>query len=346
MTTTITTQFNPGFTPTSSIPEVSIRTDRAQVSVTLTLIDTGEECLRVRLVPYAGMAVIADLRAVVEAAMIRAEKTASRFKLTADEAEVCFDAIYCTVAMPADVDISRGFLATGRVRVVYPSSMVSLTAPPVDGDDDELTLCAVGTTINGETATAYKEGPCPAGSRWEQSVADICAEFPSLARVSMFTVKRGGGEAVFYVSRCPFFLEFRFLNVFGVPEYLSVPCEVKRSSEVSRDTVTVGGKSRQYGLRSERKFEVTAGGVAPWMLGALEQLMGSRCVELRTAVGLLPIVITEQTLESSNDDETLPEVKFTFRFAEIRPVMMPDEVGALMPPGARSFSSTFTPQFS
>ena len=58
------------------------------------------------------------------------------------------------------------------------------------------------------------------------------------------------------------------------------------------------------------------------------------------------IIVTDHTIETDNSDESLPSIKFTFRFVGNRPVITESDMGALMPSSTHIFSQEFTAEFA
>ena len=106
------------------------------------------------------------------------------------------------------------------------------------------------------------------------------------------------------------------------------------------------GRVRQYNQSIERAYEMHTGPLTDEQVRELEQLIGSRSIQLCTSGYDYDVIITDHTVEVDNDDENLSTVKFSFRFIGERPTIIDSDMGALMPSRTHIFSQEFTAEFA
>lgn len=168
----------------------------------------------------------------------------------------------------------------------------------------------------------------------------------TLEKVAYFSISQGPMQKLFYLVDHPFFLTFGFRNMFNAYEYLDVVGVVTRKTKFDRDAAVCSGRVKQYNRSAERTYEVQTGPLTAEQVREVEQLIASRDVQLCTSADDYGVIITDHTIEVDNDDESMASVKFTFRFAGVRPMLIADDMGALMPSRCHIFSHEFTAEFA
>lgn len=69
-------------------------------------------------------------------------------------------------------------------------------------------------------------------------------------------------------------------------------------------------------------------------------------MELCTSADDYEIIVTDHTCEVDNNDESLPSMKFTFRFVGDRPKFFDSDMDVFVPSGSKVFSDQFTAEFA
>lgn len=128
---------------------------------------------------------------------------------------------------------------------------------------------------------------------------------------------------------------FRFRNSFNAIDSVCLPCRVTVKTDVERSTAIINGESRIYNQSAAKTYEVEADPLTSAEAEAIDQLLTSRHIEHEGQ----QILITDQTCEISNAPDKLNSIKFTWRYANNRPV-----VGMTTSPNI--FSDAFSPKFS
>ncbi len=114
-------------------------------------------------------------------------------------------------------------------------------------------------------------------------------------------------------------------------EHLSLPRTTTVKVKTDRSLATLGKTSQFYDITTSKEYEVESGPLTSDECAQVEQMLtapsvripfGDNCSKYDSDFeALRPILITDYTCELSDSDEKLNKVKFTWRFADNRPVM-------------------------
>ena len=145
-----------------------------------------------------------------------------------------------------------------------------------------------------------------------------------------FTVYCGQRSISFFVdlvlNDCNTFI---FRNCFNVWDTAVLPVVTKAKTDVDRSTAIINGESRFYNQSTTKIYEVKAGPLTSDEAEWIDQLCSSYDVfriepnEVDSSDPLIitPVLITDCTCEVQDGDEKLNTVKFTWRYADNRPIV-------------------------
>lgn len=340
---------------TSALYSMQASTDKLKVSVEIVRDPDGyDDCFfSTTMYPYRGIVEISDIGSLIAERLRAVGRSWDMMEIRVDEATAEFTAVYCDYDLDDDFDFSNCFLTAAGISIVHPNSAVSLTH--WNNGTNQYVIKIVGLDSDGNTAAVNRLITCsPTATNLTFAVNYIIATATdgsgdtggSLASVAYFVVSYASMRKIFYIVRHPFFLTFGFRNMFNAYEFLDLVGIVRRQTKYDRTSVISYGKIKQYNQTVEQTFEVQTAALTDDQLRAVEQLVGSRAVQLCAASCDYDIIITDHTLEADNDNESLSSVKFTFRFVGEHPVILRDDMGALMPSRTHIFSQQFTTEFA
>lgn len=341
MATTIDTVFN-DLVLTSDLDLIEVSTDAGSVLVQVfIMVKTGETVhpqpvLYTTLYPFSGKVELKDLGSLLEARMRSLGISNANVVLQIGGVNKTLNVLYCEYEMPDDFDPQTCFLTTSPVRRVHENSSVPLSF--LSDGTVPLTIKIVGHKADGSLASLEKTvNTEPSGYSWLY-VADIIqyatvTATQPLAEVSYFGVYHGQKSYVFFIVRHPFYLRFKFRNIFNALEYIDIPCTFTSKTSVDRDIAICSGNYTQYNQQPNRTFEVQSGSLPSREALIIDQLFNSR--EVYIVVGAeekeYKIVINDHTCEVTNDNESLVDIKFTWQFSSARPRLSDTSLSAFMP---------------
>ncbi len=120
-----------------------------------------------------------------------------------------------------------------------------------------------------------------------------------------------------------------FRNCFNVWDFVALPAITTAKTDVERTIATVNGVSQFYNQTATKTYEVNVGPLTSDEAEWIDQLFTSYevfriepnpCDEYDPLL-MAPILITDSTCETQDGDTELNYVKFTWRFADNRPII-------------------------
>lgn len=303
---------------------------------------------------FDGVVELSDVGTILDHQMRKENLSFATFKIFFDDTSTEFTAIHCSYRLAPGFDPARCFLTPTKTQIVHRHSAVSLTHLYNYSYDYPIKIVGLGP----DGAVAMIEHtvtmtPVEYSGTLSFSVDDLLTAATTspenagkLEKVSYFAVNYSGAQKIFYILDHPFYLTFRFRNMFNAIEYIDVVGTVTRRTKADSDSAICRGILKQYNRTAEQTFEVQTCGLTDDQVRELEQMVLSHSVLLCAGATDYDIIIGEHTLETDNDDESLPTVKFTFRFTGPRPVLTSSDMGALMPSSGHIFTQQFTAEFS
>lgn len=331
-------------------------TDKNKVLVEIVRDPDGEidDFFSTTLYSHNGVVELSDIGSLIEERFRAKNVIWNMMEIRFDGVPAEFTALYCEYDLSPDFDCTQCFLCAAGASVVHRNSAISLSH--WSNGSNEYRVQVVGLDADGNTAsiehtfTRNRSSDSVSFSvneilRFALNQSDI-ETGDALASVSYFAISYGSMQKIFYLVEHPFFLTFGFKNMFNAYEYLDVVGTVSRKTKVERDMAVCSGRVRQYNQSIERTYEMQTGPLTDEQVRELEQLIGSRNIQLCTSGYDYAVIITDHTVEVDNDDENLSTVKFSFRFIGERPTIIDSDMGALMPSRTHIFSQEFTAEFA
>ncbi|WP_303023029.1 hypothetical protein [Duncaniella muris] len=341
---------------TSAIGPIKASTDKSKVLVEIVRDPEGEIDLffSTTLYPYDNIVELNDIGSLIEDRLRAVNRIWDMIEIRIDGATAEFTALYCEYLLAPDFRHDTCFLCSAATSIVHRNSAISLAH--WDNGSKEYQVKVVGLDEKGKTvalsAVFYRTLESNHVSFSVNDILDFALNRSSIetgdviSSVSYFAISHGAIQKVFYLMDHPFFLTFCFRNIFNAIEYVDIAGLATRITKVNRDTAYVAGRMQQYDQTIERSFEMHTGPLTADQVKEIEQLVGSRTIYLCASDRDYRVMITDHTLEYDNDDESLPSAKFTFCFADKRPVLTSGDIGALLPSGNHIFTHEFTAEFS
>lgn len=128
-----------------------------------------------------------------------------------------------------------------------------------------------------------------------------------------------------------------FLNSFKCWEYIYCTGTHTKSSDYTRSTAQISGKTRNFKIQEKRSFKAQTGVLNRAMAAWADDLFRSDEVYLYTGGKMgKDIIITESKSEIKNDDDDLPSFEFTWQYAQKLHNILESELARI-----RVFDSTF-----
>ncbi len=341
---------------TSNLYSVKARTDKTKVLVEIVRDPDGEidKFFSTTLYPHNGVVELSDIGSLIEERFRSKSRLWDMMEIRIDGAVAEFMALYCEYSLDPEFDYTQCFLCAAGASIVHRNSAISLAH--WSNGSNEYRVQIVGIDIEGNTVAVEKTFTRNVYSNHVSfSVNDIIrfalnqTDYEvgvDLEKVAYFSISQGSMQKLFYVVDHPFFLTFGFRNMFNAYEYIDVVGVVTRKTKFERDTAVCSGRAKQYNQSVERTYEMQTGPLTDEQIREVEQLIGSRNIQLCASGFDYDIIITDHSIEVDNDDESLSSIKFTFRFVGERPMLIADDMGALMPSRTHIFSHEFTAEFA
>jgi len=357
MATEILTSINGGaYVLTSRLDTICARTDKTKVQVRVIREPDSEidEFFSTTLYSFNGIVELSGLGKLIEERFRALNRTLDMISVVVDGVSLDFTAIYCTHNLNSNFNFRSCFWTTAATAIVHRSSMVSLSH--FDTGSTSYNVKVVGINSDGSVGMVEKEfHRNPDYDYLFFSVDDIIRyglnqttdeTGGNLVKISYFAVTYGEIQKIFYVVDDPYFLTFRFKNLFNCLEFVDVVGKVKRKTAIDRDTAVCSGRSLHYNQVVNLTYEVETGPLTRDQALTLEDLFSSHEVRLMTTPDEYDILIADHTCDIDNDDDSLITMKFTFRFVGDRPVLLNEDMAALAPIRSNIFSQEFTAEFA
>lgn len=138
------------------------------------------------------------------------------------------------------------------------------------------------------------------------------------ANLSGYRIQFQGGSIQFYIDRTRYaeLWNFRFKNVYDMPETLTVTGGLKLSGNNESDTAVLYGVQRKFGVKVTDEYTANSGVILLQSDYKLwHNLLNAREAEILVGEEWLPIVITKQKFEREFRRSALKAVEFSFTLA-------------------------------
>lgn len=342
-----------GILLSSAVGEISVAVDGDFVDVTLTA-SGGSVILSERYYAYGDYVTFYDLGSLIEAEMRKSGQSTADFTLrvfsdTVDNnADSCvLHILYCdrfTVCTDIPAFLKENFLTTLSMRRVAPDTTLSLFIYAEKGESIDYSIAHTFRKKDSEAlyhhsycADVGKNADSSGVIQLNISLSSIIADAASFAAVRpgditllRFTVSCGQRSISCFVDYSLDDREtFYFRNCFNVWDWATLPVATTAKTDVDRSVAIINGKSRFYNQSTAKTFEVQTGPLTSDEAEWIDQLFSSYDVfriepdatnDVDPLV-LAQILITDCTCEVQDGDDKLNTVKFTWRYADNRPIV-------------------------
>lgn len=254
--------------------------------------------------------------------------------------------LYCDYVADG-FDPDNSFLTTLPTQRVYAGSKVFVT---LVGDASQTTIS--GLMVHDEDVARYErfEAECDDETIPGEALAvpfdDWADRYTSYGpdddvRLISAVISNGNrSKTVYFLPGKPD-IRLVFKNCFNALESVELKGLLTDKTTVNQEIALVGGRRVAYDRRTEKVYEFVSEGLLDAEARSIDQLLNSHSAWVMVNGKAEPVIITDHSCEISNDDETIPSVKFSWAFADRRPHINPDALAAsLRKPGI------FSPQFS
>ena len=341
----------------SMLSSVMAMTEETKIFVSLTSAGENDTFFSTYLYAYNGVVVLEDVGALIEEYFRRRHKVSDLITLTFGNQSVDVNVMYCEYSLPDDFNPQSAFLVAASAQQVFHESVVAIAVADTsmdseftirvaghDSDDDIITVISkkMSAVFNQEKTAYFNVYDI---IEWALAPADGDDDHTQLRDVICFSLEFAGIQKTCFLASSSAYLTFSFRNIFNVKEYIDVAGVMTRKTEVSRDTAICAGNARQYDRAVSRSYEVQSAPVPAEQIAIWEQFVASNELTLILGGKEYEAIISEHTCEPSTDDENLCVVKFSWRFAHVRPRLFDSSMDGVMPQRRSVFNDSFSAEY-
>lgn len=365
----------PGIILSSSIGEIEVRTDDTYIDVSLT--DTGgTKILAERYYACNGTVKLYDLSSLIEARMRDTGDTIADFRLSVytdtpgNNADTrTLHILYCDrYCLCNDIPqfLRENFLTSHSMRRVSPDTgthhALSLFLYAEKGESLEYTVHhrflrkgndnpVSHSFFMDSDRTAKSSGLYQIELPLETIIADAASFMTTpLDEITplSFTLHCGQRSVSAFIDPALDSSQtFFYLNCFNLWESITFPLTTTAKTDTERSTAIINGKSEFYDRNVTKTYETQTGPLTSDEADCIDRLLTSYSVmrlehnrfDEADPYILAPVLITESTCEISDSDDKTNTVKFTWRFADNRPILrLPASPGIFTEPYNLIFS--------
>lgn len=331
---------------TSQIGNISAQTDSSKETVALLNAKTGRVLFATTLYAFDGNVTMYDISSLIEADLRNAGVSFRNYILQIGSDSIKINPVYCDCVAP-EVDVHNRFLTTMHSQRVYADSWYELNTIP--NEDDVSLLClfketdgSVGSYIIPSENKAFSSG-CTRGS-FAMVQAALNNELGRDVSLIAVTFRNGPRSKTYYILPGSPDVRFYFRNCFNAFEYMDLRGVIKEKTDVSRELAVCAGRASQYDRKINQTFEFQSEGLTEQESRSISQIVSSHEVYIADGDSVERILVTDQTCDIDNNDESLPTVKLTWRYADSRPHFSKEQIADLHVEGG-IFTKEFTEQF-
>lgn len=211
------------------------------------------------------------------------------------------------------------FLSHGNVKITRPNVLEWLT---VNGSSLSVSVTAVAETGLSETASLGTVNGVTTFNVSHDRVTSLLGFAPK----GQYTIKAGQQTFEYVVDHNLYteVFQFRYRNVFDVPETLSCVGDVKLKGSEKASSGYLNGVERKFDVRANDEYTANSGVI---FLGSeykfWHDFLNTREAEIYIDGDWYPIIVSKQNYEREFRKDRLKAVEFSFRFAD------PDQNGML-----------------
>lgn len=340
----------------SALGDLAVVVDGEYVDVKLST--TGSVILSERYYAYGGEVMLCDLGSLIEAEMRKSGQSYADFTLSVytdtdgNKADSCVLLIlYCdrlTVCSDIQKFLSENFLTTLSYRRVAPGSTESLFFFAEKGESVAYTISHRYRKSGSEalyhhsfTVDAGKTASSASVVQINIAQSSVIADAAAHAAVRVsdisllsFTVYLGQRSITFIIDHSlgsdpSAHGSFIFRNCFNALEVATLAAVTTAKTDVDRSTAIVNGRSWFYNQSATKSYEVETAPLTSDESEWIDQLFTSHetfriepdPTNEYDPLVLAAVLITDSTCEIQDGDEKLNKVKFTWRYADNRPLV-------------------------
>lgn len=343
-----------GMALTSQLGKVAVTTDQDYVSCVIYYISPDSKEQQIYwsvLYRSEGRVEISDLGQLIETYYRSIGIAIGRIKIKFGETFAILEVLYCEVTKPAGWDFTEQLWIASHVQRVHYDSIVKIWAMMGLREDGLIKIMGHKQSDGSFGVLEHiEQTPFFQGEYygldvkhevdWALGRTTNAPEAP-LSDVAMLSFEYKGSQVLLYLMDDTEYLTFEFRNIFNCPERVDICGTVKVKTEIDRKEAVSGGSALQYDRKVTRSYEVETEALSEEDAKRVVQL-----IALHTAAVLIDgesrkIIITDETCESSNDDESLTTFKFTWQFADRRLL----DWDAAMPTHDGIFTQEYTEEY-
>lgn len=343
-----------GMALTSQLGKVAATTDQDYVSCVIYYIrpDSKEQQIYWSvLYPSEGRVEISDVGMLIETYFRSIGIPYGNIKIKFGETYAILEVLYCEVTKPAAWDFTEQLWIASHVQRVHYDSIVEIYALENLREDGLIKIIgrkqsdgSIGVLEHIEQTPFFQQGYYRLDVRnevdWAFGRTTNAPEAP-LSDVAMLSFEYMGSQVLLYLMDDTEYLTFEFRNIFNCPERVDICGTVKVKTEIDRKEAVSGGSMLQYDRKVTRSYEVETEALSEEDAKRVVQLIASHTAAVLIDGEFRKIIITDETCESSNDDESLTTYKFTWQFADRRLL----DWDAAMPTHDGIFTQEYTEEY-
>lgn len=339
---------------TSQLREVAATTDLDYVTCSIWYyLQDGKKEQIYWSVLYAsgGRVEISDVGALIEAYFRGKGIATGNIEIRFGDTSTKLEVLYCEVVKPAAWDFTEQLWIASHVQRVHYDSVVRIYAyvnSNIHGlikimghrrGDGSLGVLEYPVQFPFEQSDCY-EMDVKSKVDWALGRTTDAPESP-LSDVAMLSFEYLESQVLLYLMDDTEYLTFEFRNIFNCPERVDICGTVKVKTEIDRNEAVSGGSTLQYDRKVTRSYEVETEALSDEDAKRVVQLIASHTAAVLIDGEFRKIIITDETCESSNDDESLTSYKFTWQFADRRLL----DWDAAMPTHDGIFTQEYTEEY-
>ncbi len=326
MALSITTQLSSLYLSAGLPEDIYITVASEDDSVDVEVFVGGNSVFETTLFAYGYNTALSDIRAVIENA-IKEDNNADAdcYIVLTEGQDTITSSNFMVVMSELVIDnpstfLLNNFLTTKKAFMVSNNAKQKLSWFSLQGETITAKIIAVIEDAQGRAMQSEWTQTAPTASTdgvlyYTVNVDDIIEHFEQYGTLKMFTVQRGSRTMDFYLTDESPEDTFLFLNAFNVSEYVEIYGSNTQKQKVERNEAICQRQHIFYDQILEQTNEVESTLLsfddAEW----LRQMLYSHYVAIQVDSAFKEILITESTLETSDDKNAQNKAKFTWKFA-------------------------------
>lgn len=343
-----------GMALTSQLGKVAATTDQDYVTCVIYYIRPDSEEQQIYwsvLYTSEGRVEISDIGQLIETYFRSIGIPFGSIKIKFGETYAILEVLYCEVTKPAAWDFTKQLWIASHVQRVHYDSIVEIYALENLREDGLIKIMgrkqsdgSIGVLEHIEQTPFFQGEYYGLDVRhevdWALGRTTNAPESP-LSDVAMLSFEYMGSQVLLYLMNDTEYLTFEFRNIFNCSERVDICGTVKVKTEIDRKEAVSGGSTLQYDRKVTRSYEVETEALSEEDAKRVVQLIASHTAAVLIDGEFRKIIITDETCESSNDDESLTTYKFTWQFADRRLL----DWDAAMPTHDGIFTQEYTEEY-